>query len=140
MDDYVLLFHKQSASIFLSASLIISLFATIKFFWSITPLRFGQFCLSICLLLLYFYHATIVSIMPPYVFILHHFRISIKPCHFMYFYNSILLVLFVYMSTTFHSANQKKKLLLFQLIYGLETKYIFTILGTQNITFCFKIV
>ena len=107
---YFFVSQSASLSISLSASIIIIIF----FFLSITPIWCCQFSLSICLLLLYFYHATIVSIMPPYVFILHHFRISIKPCHFMYFYNSILLVLFVYvcyqfclfMSATFHLAKK----------------------------------
>ena len=102
----VYFFVSQSAS--LSISLSASIIIIIIIILSITPIWCCQFSLSICLLLLYFYHATIVSIMPLYVFILRHFRISIKPCHFMYFYNSISLVLFVYMSTTFHSANKKK--------------------------------
>ena len=143
MDDYALLFHKKSTSIFLSASLLISLFATIKFFWSITPLRFCQFCLSICLLLLYFYHATIVShhfmysYHATFVFLSSHATLCISIIQYRWFCLSICLLLFIQQTK---KKKKQKKRLIFQLIYGLETKYMYTILGTQHHFFCFKIV
>ena len=107
---YFFVSQSASLSISLSASIIIIIFFFFVHHSNLVLLVFFVY-LSATFVFLpchnCFYHAL-------YVFILRHFRISIKPCHFMYFYNSILLVLFVYvcyqfclfMSATFHLAKK----------------------------------